>query len=92
MKVLTCLATLALSACASHAPTGQARLNAAGDVIELPASPPAQTARRFGFECGVLLRDDFTRFHEGECQRQIGARQAEDQPRELAVHEIGPEG
>lgn len=91
MKYLACLAVLSLAACASSPSAPGVRLNAAGDVIELPAQKPELGARRFGFDCGVLLRDDFTRFHEGECQRQISGEQEPDMPRELAVHEVTPE-
>lgn len=92
MKALACLIPLVLLGCASTAQRDGARFNALGDVIELPASQPALGPRRFGFDCGVLLRDDFTRFHEGECQRQLsGVRQAR-QTRELAVHDVTPEG
>lgn len=91
MKHLVCLALILLAGCAHRPSETGARLNAVGDVIELPAHKPQLGARRFGFDCGVLLRDDFTRFHEGECQRQISGEQAFDAPRELAVHDITPE-
>ena len=88
MKPALCLFIVMTAGCASH-PSQMAQSHSAGDVIELPEARTQTGSRRSGFECGVLLRDDFTLFHEGECERQRAGR-SEDrpQPRELTVREL----
>ena len=88
MKPAICLFIALLSGCAATPPQTASSSNV-GDVIELPEVATHSGPKRFGFECGVLLRDDFTRFHDGECQRQLAGRTVvSQQPRELTVRDL----
>ncbi len=88
MKPVLCLLPALLAGCAATPPQAPA-ISATGKVIELPEIGTESGPRRFGFDCGVLLRDDFTRFHDGECERQLAGRTVNTpQPRELTVRDL----